>query len=398
VPTRRGWSLLGAVVGLFLGWRLLGLIQLLVLGVAAGALLALAIARVRTPRIVVEIGRSLPARLTVGAEGRGEIEIVNRSTRPLPECFATERFGRERIHLRIPSLLRNASARAGYAVPTSRRGRFVAGPLRVVLADPFGLAARSFAAGTTSEVLVCPRIVEILPPPELGGDDSDLDAHPLDQRADSGGEFLTLREYEIGDDLRRVHWRSTARTGTLMIRQHQSPRRSPAVVVLDVRPGAHRSDSFETAVEVAASVVAAFERAGRPADLLTTDGRVLGTSGRRHLDSVLDELAVIERGGGDAIAAGVGRRRAASVIAITGALHRGDPAAFAAVARARGSVVIVDCTRTPTGRAGTTSLAGGVAALVVGAGGGSWGPAWNEAVLRWHRHTTPRLRSPRSRA
>ena len=74
--------------------------------------------------------------------------------------------------------------------------------------------------------------------------------------SDLGDEFLTLREYELGDDLRRVHWRSTARTGELMIRQDEARWRSRAAVVLDVQPGGHDAESFEVAVEAAASVTA----------------------------------------------------------------------------------------------------------------------------------------------
>ena len=81
--------------------------------------------------------------------------------------------------------------------------------------------------------------------------------------SDLGDEFVTLREYELGDDLRRVHWRSTARTGELMIRQDEARWRSRAAVVLDVQPGAHDAASFEVAVEAAASVVGA---AGRGSD------------------------------------------------------------------------------------------------------------------------------------
>ena len=75
--------------------------------------------------------------------------------------------------------------------------------------------------------------------------------------SDLGDEFVTLREYEVGDDLRRVHWRSTARTGELMIRQDEARWRSRAAVVLDVNPGAHDAASFEVAVEAAASVTRA---------------------------------------------------------------------------------------------------------------------------------------------
>ena len=68
-------------------------------------------------------------------------------------------------------------------------------------------------------------------------------------RLEPGGEFLNLRDYEPGDDLRHVHWRSTARRGQLMVRQNEARRRTPVLVMLDVRPGGHDRASFERAVE-----------------------------------------------------------------------------------------------------------------------------------------------------
>ena len=76
------------------------------------------------------------------------------------------------------------------------------------------------------------------------------------------GEFVTLRDYELGDDLRRVHWRSTARTGELMIRQDEARWRSRAAIVLDVHPDGHDTESFELAVEAVASVVSRLAREG----------------------------------------------------------------------------------------------------------------------------------------
>ena len=113
-----------------------------------------------------------------------------------------------------------------------------------------------------------PRVHDIVAPVAVGSRIS-AEHEPCGARAvvsDLGDEFLTLREYEVGDDLRRVHWRSTARTGELMIRQDEARWRSRAAVVLDVRPGAHDAASFEVAVEAAASV-------SRPARAAAATGR-----------------------------------------------------------------------------------------------------------------------------
>jgi uncharacterized protein (DUF58 family) len=219
--------------------------------------------------------------------------------------------------------------------------------------------------------------------PEAGGEDLDRDTPKLRGQPDAGQEFLTLREYAPGDDLRRVHWRSTARHGTLMVRQEESRRRAPVLVVLDVRPGAHDRTSFEVAVEAAASIVHALDREGRPVELITSLGKVLGSPGRRHMASVLDELAVVEPHGMDRFAGAVASRRAGSLVAIVGSLRGDDAGALGMMTRAGGLLTIVT-----TRAAAAPAIAGGrrVRPLLVGVSPDRPFPtAWNEAVLLWQR-------------
>jgi uncharacterized protein (DUF58 family) len=242
----------------------------------------------------------------------------------------------------------------------------------------------------TDEVIVLPRVHEILPPPRVGGDEPDLDAPPRHDRTQHHGEFLTLRPYQVGDDLRRVHWRSTARRDQLMIRQDESQPRTPVVVMLDVRPGAHDRPSFERAVEAVASLVAALERAGRPVTLVASTGARLGTPGRRHLASVLDELAVIEPHGADRVEVGrLGPR--GLLVAVVGRLGTEDLDALGALTRGGSTLAVVDTRSTHAPvlpRRGRTPL-------VVGAGDEIPFPrAWNEAVLRWQQSRAPRSRPP----
>ena len=82
-------------------------------------------------------------------------------------------------------------------------------------------------------------------------------------RVPVGLDFFGLREYEVGDDLRRVHWRSTARTGELMLRQDEMPWEARSTILLDTRPSTHHGESFERAVEIAASLATAMCRGRR---------------------------------------------------------------------------------------------------------------------------------------
>ncbi|MDQ1519835.1 MAG: hypothetical protein QOI55_908 [Actinomycetota bacterium] len=383
--SRRGWALLGAGVGLYVGGRLLGLVQLSVL--AAGALLLIlgAAIWVRVHPFAVSAVRSLHERFQVGVDGRVDLTLTSSSPRPTPTLAASDSFdrGRRTARFLVPPMRPLDTARAAYRVPTERRGRFLIGPLRCTLTDPFGLARRSARVLGTDEVIIHPRVHDVLALPEAGGEDLDRDTPRLRGQPDTGQEFLTLREYAPGDDLRRVHWRSTARRGTLMVRQEESRRRAPVLVVLDVRPNAHDRASFEIAVEAAASIVHALDREGRPVELVTSLGKVLGSPGRRHMASVLDELAVVEPHGMDRFAGATAGRRAGSLVAIVGAVRGDDAGALGMMTRAGGLLTIVT-TRTAT--APTLGRGRRVRPLLVGVSPDRPFPtAWNEAVLLWQR-------------
>jgi uncharacterized protein (DUF58 family) len=392
--------LLGAAVGLYVGGRLLGLVQLSVLAAGAAVLIAGAALWVRWHPFSLVAGRAMHERFQVGVDGRVDLTLRSRASRPTPTLAASDSFdkGRRTARFLVPPMRPDETARAAYRVPTDRRGRFVVGPLRCSLSDPFGLARRTERVLGTDEVIIHPRVHDVLPLPEAGGEDLDRDSPKVRGQPDAGAEFLTLREYAPGDDLRRVHWRSTARRGTLMVRQEEVRRRAPVLVVLDVRPGAHDRASFEVAVEAAASIVRALDREGRPVELVTSQGKVLGAPGRRHMATVLDELAVVEPGGADRFAAAVARRRAASLVAIVGALRGEEIGALGMMTRAGGMLTVV------TTRAAAVSVPGFAPGrrvrplLVAVTPDRAFPNAWNEAVLQWQRSARqPHLASPSPR-
>jgi uncharacterized protein (DUF58 family) len=382
--TRRGWALLGAVIGLFIGARLLGLVQLTVLATGGALLIIGALVWVRMHRVEITAERSLHERFQVGVDGRVDLTVTAPGGRATPTLSASDSFdrGRRTARFLVPPLRPGETGRAAYRIPTERRGRYVIGPLRCTLTDPFGLARYGTRVLGTDEVIIHPRVHDVLALPEAGGEDLDRDTPKLRGQPDNANEFLTLREYAPGDDLRRVHWRSTARHGTLMVRQDESRRRAPVVVMLDIRPGAYDRDSFEIAVEAAASIVHALEREGRPVELITSHGKVLGQMGRRHLAGVLDELAVIEPSGHDRFVIPPGRR-AGALVAVVGALRPDDVAALGLLVRAGGLLSIVSARpgvvpALPRGRRVRPLLVGVTADR-------PFASAWNQAVLQWQR-------------
>jgi uncharacterized protein (DUF58 family) len=256
-------------------------------------------------------------------------------------------------------------------------------------------------------VTVCPRIHDILAPSQLGGRliVSSDSVHARALASETGEEFLTLREYEVGDDLRRVHWRSTARTGDLMVRQDEAQWRPRAAVILDVRAEAHDNESFELAVEAAASVIDRLTRMRRRLEVVTTAGQRLGRAraGYSLTHDVMDQLATIERGGpnrlGSVLASLRTPGRAALVVAVMGTLTTGELEGLGALT-AYGAVTVV-ATRPPVDvPAGDrfASSPGRAALVLVDTYGVPFPIAWNETMTRWQLSataTSPPSPSPR---
>ncbi|HXY92350.1 MAG TPA: DUF58 domain-containing protein [Acidimicrobiia bacterium] len=391
--TRRGWSLVGASLGLVVGSYLLGTLEMLALGLTSLALLAGALwwaVAARTPDLVFR-RQVKPDRLQVGADGRIDLRVENRGTRSSALLVATDWFdeGRRAARFLVPPLAPGATARAAYRVPTRRRGRYRVGPLAVSVSDPFGLARRLLPGIPDHEVLVRPHVHDIVAPVAVGSrlaGESDLPA-PRAMASDLGDEFLTLREYEVGDDLRRVHWRSTARTGDLMIRQNEARWRSRAAVVLDVHPDGHDAASFEVAVEATASIVTRLVRLQRRVEVVTSAGEFLGHGGDPRHD-VVDRLATVAPHSTDHLAIVLENlgmhRRADLVIAVLGRVGPG-------VVRALGSfagISVVAVLTQPVAMTPTSSLA------VVDASSTPFAAAWNQSFTRSRASHPSHSRNP----
>ncbi len=154
-----------------------------------------------------------------------------------------------------------------------RRGRFTVGPLRIRLRDPFGLAERSRRYRGTDDLIVFPAI-ESLASDDGDGTHQGEDATAVRRAFHRGDEFHTMRAYVVGDDLRHVHWPSTAHRGTLMVRQHELPWQARAVVHVDTRAHVHRGTgdrgTLERAVSAAASVLVHLQRGHDEVRLVTS--------------------------------------------------------------------------------------------------------------------------------
>jgi uncharacterized protein (DUF58 family) len=186
-----------------------------------------------------------------------------------------------------------------YPLRSDVRGKFTVGPLRLRVADAFGLVELGRSFSTRNTLVVSPKVVALpgamVPGSWLG--DGEGRARVA---AAAGEDDPAPRPYRDGDELRRVHWRSTARYGELMVRREEQQWRNHAVLLLDTRRTAHAgsgaSSSFETAVSAAASIGVHLAMQGFGGQLVTDTGAVTG--GGSFEDVLLDTLAVVQPSGG----------------------------------------------------------------------------------------------------
>ena len=267
----------------------LGYLTLAALGVAF--LVAVLIGRlwiVRRPR--VEANRVVaPERVRVGRPARSNLTITNTGRRRTSGGLALEQFGGTQLPIELPSLEPNESATITTELPTDSRGVFRVGPLDVTRADPFGLVRSGEPDEGVTRLWVHPLVHRLEPFPS--GIARDLEGPDSGEALEGGVTFHSLRDYVRGDDLRQIHWRSSARANKLMVRHNVDTHQPRSLVILDTRASSYSAESFEDAIRAAASIVMASMTRGFEFRLLTTDGLELS-----HLmppPTTMDRLAEV---------------------------------------------------------------------------------------------------------
>ena len=334
--TTRGRCLLAAGLTLVACAVVLGQRDLLRAGVFLVVLPLAAVALVSRTRYRLACSRTLdPPRVPAGTPADVLLVLENVSRLPTGVLLMEDLLpyaigGRPRFVLDRVEPQGRRSVR--YPVRSDVRGRFAVGPLSVRLADPFGLVELVRRFAETDELVVTP-VVTPLPAVRLGGDRSGGGESSSRAVAASGSDDTATREYRHGDDLRRVHWKSTARVGELMVRREEQPFSSRATLLLDGRAEAHRGagpgSTYERAVSAVASIGVALARTGSGLRLLDSSGRDLVPPSVPVTEAVLlDTLATVTTDRGSGLGGAVARLRGAGLdgvlVAVLGRLGPDD--------------------------------------------------------------------------
>ncbi|MFC3998651.1 DUF58 domain-containing protein [Nocardiopsis sediminis] len=330
-----GPAVIGA--GLVIGERDLVGLGVLVLLLPVLSLLTVAGA----PRAIAHSRALQPARVAAGSDARVLIRVANSAALlPVGGLLAEDTLPHtlgERPRFTIGYLRPRGVRDLTYRVRTQVRGHYPVGPLRLSFTDPLGCVCLGREVGTPTSLLVTPPIVRLSEVPLPGGAAEGGDSTARTMSA-GGQDDPIPRAYRHGDDLRRVHWRSTARHGELMVRREEHQWSDRSVVLLDMRAGAHAGTgadaSVETAVSAAASIALHLSGRGQEIRLLTDGAEIASPRG----DGFLDALATARPSAGTGLHGAAELLGAAPVtgrgrlVAVLGAV---GPADIDALGRAR---------------------------------------------------------------
>ena len=275
---------------------------------------------------------------------------------------------------------------ARYEILCRPRGVYRVGPADVRVQDPLGLTESGGTSGGADRLVVYPAVEDLVGVPSGRGHDPTVNTARAAFSHSGGEDFFTLREYAQGDDLRKVHWPSSAKRDELMIKQLEMPWQSRALVALDPRRAGHATpESFEHAVRGAASVLRHLFRSGYSPTLWTGDGNGTPVGSAETYALAMEELASIESTESNHLRTAVARLRRTGIaggvlVLVTGAPDESDLAAFQALGRDFYRTVVLSVAK--PGTEAILQFARGGAVTVPSEPGSRWAPTWKEAIER----------------
>jgi uncharacterized protein (DUF58 family) len=386
MPTTRGWAALGAGTALIILWIAFG--ERLLLAIAAFFLIAIVLGigyvRLAAPRVAI-LRRISPIQVHDG--DRAIVEVTLQSPRRIYQVAVEDTVhGLGSAHFIADRGEPGQPMVARYEILCRPRGIYTVGPAEVRVRDPLGFTESGGAAGTADRLVVYPAVEDLVGVPSGRGHDPTVNTAKAAFSHTGGEDFFTLREYEHGDDLRKVHWPSSAKRDALMIKQLEMPWQSRALIALDPRQAGHANpESFEHAVRGAASVLRHLFRSGYTPTLWAGvgNGTVVGSAESYAL--AMEELASIEPLESNNLGSAVARLRRTGIsggvlILVTGPPDESDLAAFQALGRDFYRTVVMSVAQ--PGTEAILQFARGGAITVRSEPDSHWAPAWKEAIER----------------
>jgi uncharacterized protein (DUF58 family) len=292
MPSGRGVAVLFAGLAMWLVARLIGSPGLEVIALGLATLPAIAAIFVRWGHQRISVHRHLSdIRVSPGTRVTVHIDIENRSAAATSFLLLEDRLpsvlGRP-ARLVVSGIPGHGTQGVTYTILPQTRGRYQLGPLTVDMSDPFALVRQRLEFDEREDLIVTPEIEDLTGTPDAAFG-ANVGASRTRNLFRTGEEYHTMRQYHEGDDLRRIHWPSVARTGELMIRQDESSQRANGLVFLDSRDGAlgqTHGQAFERAVSVAATLGVVLSRGGFSLRFATADTPPAALSEERFLEAL----------------------------------------------------------------------------------------------------------------
>jgi uncharacterized protein (DUF58 family) len=343
--TGRGVAVLVAAVVLFAVGQWLGYPVLLVLAaVGLGAVLASVLIGTHRPRVTVS-REVYPDRVPRGGAAFARLRVHNPGTRWQVGFTAGDWVGPRFRQVVVRSLRGGATADYSYELPTAQRGRYEVGPLTLDRVDALGLGRSRLTTGDTATLWVHPRTLPMRAMVS-GRLSYHYDGRPSSSPLRGSMDLREVREYVPGDEVRHLHWKATARTGRLMVRDYVDPNQPRLTVLLDTRAELMPAPVFEDAVDVAASLIVSAAQADHGCRLLTTGETDIAVApGARSAGrQLLDELCQVNQDTGAdqaLLPTGLAGGDGGGLVVVLSAMSAADRAALVAARRQFASVVVI---------------------------------------------------------
>jgi len=224
-------------------------------------------------------------RVAVGDNAVGSIAVTNNSPRTVLPSALELPVGRATALFHLPRMKAGDTHEDLFTIPTTRRAVITVGPVRSVRSDPLQLLRRQVLWTEPTDLFVHPRTTALDGP--AAGFLKDLEGLPTTELSSADVSFHALRDYVPGDDRRHIHWKTTARTGKLMVRQFEETRRAHMAVALSVNTDEYeRDDDFELAISAAASLGRQAIKEARELSVVTQRGPIRCETGKNMLDDM----------------------------------------------------------------------------------------------------------------